>query len=202
MPKRFKDYIALPKENGYQSLHTTVVGLFPELRSQPTEIQIRTTEMHEQAEHGVAAHFAYSETGKSKIAKDSYWVETIKEIISDNQDKESQAFMSDMKMNVFNDQIFVFTPKGQVINLPRSSTPIDFAYSIHSDIGNTVAIAKVNGKVVPLDYQLHNGESVSIICDKNNKPKPIWLSFVATSKAKEYIRQFLNREEREIFIDK
>lgn len=200
MPKRFKDYIALPKENGYQSLHTTVVGLFPELRSQPTEIQIRTQSMHEQAEVGVAAHFAYSETGKSKIAKDSYWVETIKNIISEN--KIWQEFMSDMKVNVFDDQIFVFTPKWEVITLPRGSTPIDFAYSIHSDLGNNLAIAKVNWKVVPLDYQLHNGESISIIRDKNNRPKPIWLSFVKTAKAREYIRQFINREERELFIDK
>lgn len=200
MPKRFKDYIALPKENGYQSLHTTVVGLFPELRSQPTEIQIRTEAMHEQAEHGVAAHFTYSETGKSGISKDSYWVETIKGILGEN--KEGGEFMSDMSVNVFSDQIFVFTPKGDIITLPRGATPVDFAYHIHSDIGNTLSIAKVNGKVVPLDYELHNGESVSIVRDKNNKPKPIWLSFVATSKAREYIRQFINREEREFFINK
>ena len=200
MPKRFKDYIALPKENGYQSLHTAVVGLFPELRSQPTEIQIRTKEMHEQAEHGIAAHFAYSESGKSKIAKDSYWVETIKNILTEN--KECGEFMCDMQLNVFSDQIFVFTPRGDVINLPRGSTPIDFAYHIHSDIGNTLSIAKVNGKIVPLDYELHNGESVTIIGDKNNKPKPIWLSFVATNKAKEHIRQFINQEQREFFVDK
>ncbi len=110
--------------------------------------------------------------------------------------------MSDMSVNVFSDQIFVFTPKGDIITLPRGATPVDFAYHIHSDIGNTLSIAKVNGKVVPLDYELHNGESVSIVRDKNNKPKPIWLSFVATSKAREYIRQFINREEREFFINK
>ena len=200
MPKRFKDYIALPKENGYQSLHTTVVGLFPELRSQPTEIQIRTPEMHRQAEVGVAAHFSYSETGKSKASKDSYWVETIKGIVDEN--KDGIEFMSDMKVNVFEDQIFVFTPRGDIITLPRGATPIDFAYSIHSDLGNTLAIAKVNGQVVPLDYELHNGESVSIVTDKNKRPRPIWLSFVATSKAREHIRQFINREEREFFIDK
>lgn len=200
MPKRFKDYIALPKENGYQSLHTTVVGLFPELRSQPTEIQIRTAEMHEQAENGVAAHFAYSESGKSKNATDSYWVKTIKNII--DQNKSGGEFMTDMKINVFSDQIFVFTPKGDIVTLPKGSTPIDFAYHIHSDIGNSLSIAKVNGKIVPLDYELHNGESVSVVRDKNKKPKPIWLSFVKTSKAREYIRQFINREERDYFIDK
>lgn len=200
MPKRFKDYIALPKENGYQSLHTTVMGLFPELRKQPTEIQIRTEKMHDQAENGVAAHFAYSESGKSGIAQDSYWVNSIKNILSEN--KESGEFMSDMKVNIFSDQIFVFTPKGDVINLPKGSTPIDFAYSIHSDIGNTISIAKADGKIVPLDYQLKNGEVVSIIRDKNKKPRPIWLSSVATSKAREYIRQFINREERDFFVDK
>ena len=110
--------------------------------------------------------------------------------------------MQEMKMNVFADQIFVFTPRGDIITLPKKSTPIDFAYSIHSNLGNTVAIAKVNGRIVPLDYELHNGESIEIITDKNRKPKPIWLSFVATAKAKEYIRQFINREERAFFIEK
>ncbi|MBC7498779.1 bifunctional (p)ppGpp synthetase/guanosine-3',5'-bis(diphosphate) 3'-pyrophosphohydrolase [Candidatus Gracilibacteria bacterium] len=200
MPKRFKDYIALPKENGYQSLHTTVVGLFPDLRSQPTEIQIRTREMHLQAEVGVAAHFEYSETGQSNKSKDSYWVQTIKGIV--DIDQGGGEFMNDMKMNVFEDQIFVFTPRGDIMTLPKGSTPIDFAYSIHSNLGNTVTIAKVNGRVVPLDYILHNGESIEIITDKDRKPKPIWLSFVATAKAKEYIRQFINREERTFFVEK
>lgn len=200
MPKRFKDYIALPKENGYQSLHTTVVGLFPDLRSQPTEIQIRTTDMHRQAEIWVAAHFVYSETGKSKKSKDSYWVQTIKNIV--DAEHWGGEFMHEMKMNVFEDQIFVFTPRGDIITLPKWSTPIDFAYSIHSNLGNTVTIAKVNGHVVPLDYRLHNGESIEIITDKDRKPKPIWLSFVATAKAREYIRQFINREERSFFIEK
>lgn len=117
MPKRFKDYIALPKENRYQSLHTTVVGLFPEVRSQPTEIQIRTPEMHLQAEIGIAAHFEYSETGTSKNSKDSYWVQTIKEIV--NHGLDGGDFMKEMHMNVFSDQIFVFTPKGDIITLPK-----------------------------------------------------------------------------------
>ncbi len=117
MPKRFKDYIALPKENGYQSLHTTVVGLFPDLRSQPTEIQIRTREMHLQAEVGVAAHFEYSETGTSHKSKDSYWVQTIKGIV--DTDNAGGEFMHEMKMNVFEDQIFIFTPRGDIITLPK-----------------------------------------------------------------------------------
>jgi guanosine-3',5'-bis(diphosphate) 3'-pyrophosphohydrolase len=200
MPKRFKDYIALPKENGYQSLHTTVVGLFGDVRTQPTEIQIRTESMHRQAEVWVAAHFEYSETGNSHKSKDSYWVETIKNIALAGE--ESWEFMTDMKLNVFADQIFVFTPKGDIITLPKWATPVDFAYSIHSNIGNQLTMAKVNWQIVPLDYQLHNGESITIITDIHKKPKPIWLSFVKTPKAREYIRQFINREEREFFVEK
>lgn len=200
MPKRFKDYIALPKENGYQSLHTTVVGLFPEVRSQPTEIQIRTKEMHRQAEMWVAAHFEYSETGTSRTSKDSYWVKTIKSIVDTTE--WWVDFMSEMKVSVFSDQIFVFTPKGDILTLPKWSTPIDFAYAIHSNLWNMLTIAKVNGQVVPLDYTLRNGESVHIITDQHKKPNPIWLSFVQTSKAKEHIRQFINREERSFFIEK
>lgn len=200
MPKRFKDYIALPKENGYQSLHTTVVGLFWNVRSQPTEIQIRTESMHRQAEIWVAAHFEYSESGKSGRSRDSYWVETIKNIALSGD--ESGVFMNEMKVNVFADQIFVFTPKWDIVTLPKWATPVDFAYSIHSNLGNQLTMAKVNWQVVPLDYQLHNGESVQIITDIHKKPKPIWLSFVKTSKAREYIRQFINREEREYFVEK
>lgn len=200
MPKRFKDYIALPKENRYQSLHTTVVGLFPEVRSQPTEIQIRTPEMHLQAEIGIAAHFEYSETGTSKNSKDSYWVQTIKEIVGHGLD--GWEFMKEMHMNVFSDQIFVFTPKGDIVTLPKWATPVDFAYAIHSRIGNELAIAKMNGQVIPLDYELKNGESIQIVTDKNRKPNPTWLSIAKTPKAREHIRQFINSEERSYFIEK
>lgn len=200
MPKRFKDYIALPKENGYQSLHTTVVGLFPEVRSQPTEIQIRTPDMHIQAEIWVAAHFEYSEKGRSAKSKDSYWVKTIKWIVENAI--EGKDFMSQMNVNVFADQIFVFTPKWDIITLPKGSTPVDFAYAIHSKLGNELTIAKVNGQVVPLDYILKNGESIQIITDIHRKPNPTWISFVKTAKAKEHIRQFINREERGFFIEK
>lgn len=200
MPKRFKDYIALPKENGYQSLHTTVVGLFPEVRSQPTEIQIRTTEMHIQAEIWVAAHFEYTERWNSVRSQDSYWVKTIKKIVENGL--EGGEFMSEMTMNVFSDQIFVFTPKWDIITLPKWATPVDFAYAIHSKVGNELTIAKVNGQVVPLDYVLHNGESVQIVTDTHRKPNPTWLSFVKTPKARDYIRQFINRKERSFFIEK
>jgi GTP diphosphokinase / guanosine-3',5'-bis(diphosphate) 3'-diphosphatase len=200
MPKRFKDYIALPKENGYQSLHTTVVGLFPEVRSQPTEIQVRTPEMHIQAEIWVAAHFDYAESWESSKSKDSYWVATIKKIVEN--ELEGWEFMKEMNMSVFSDQIFVFTPKGDIITLPKGATPIDFAYAVHTRVGNELTIAKVNGQVVPLDYTLHNGESIHIVTDSHRKPNPIWLSFVKTAKAREHIRHFINREERGFFIEK
>ena len=200
IPRRFKDYIALPKENGYQSLHTSVVGIFPEFRNQPTEIQIRTPDMHRQAEIGIAAHFEYSETGKSVIANDTYWVRTIKNIL-DNVN-EWQEFLSEMKVSVFSDQIFVFTPNGDIITLPKGSSPIDFAYAIHSELGNHMIVAKVNGQVVPLDYHLRNGENVQIVTDKNRSPSPSWLSFVKTSRARDVIRQFINREQRDELIDK
>jgi GTP diphosphokinase / guanosine-3',5'-bis(diphosphate) 3'-diphosphatase len=200
MPKRFKDYIALPKENGYQSLHTTVVGMFPELRSQPTEIQIRTASMHRQAEVWVAAHFEYSEKWKSIESRDSYWVKTIKWILESVE--EGSEFMDEMKVNVFSDQIFVFTPKGDIITLPKWATPVDFAYSIHSNLGNHLAIAKANGHVVPLDYTLKNGESVQVITDPHRKPSPAWISSAKTSRARDYIRQFINRDSRDILIEK
>lgn len=200
MPKRFKDYIALPKENGYQSLHTTVVGLFAKIRSQPTEIQIRTPEMHIQWEIWVAAHFDYSEKWKSVRSTDSYWVKTIKDIVENSM--EWGEFMKEMDMNVFSDQVFVFTPRGDIITLPKGATPIDFAYAIHSKLWNELTIAKVNGHVVPLDYTLTNGESVQITTDPHKKPNPIWLSIVKTPKAREHIRQFINREERSFFIEK
>lgn len=200
IPKRFKDYIALPKENGYQSLHTTVIGIFPELRTQPTEIQIRTEEMHLHAELWVAAHFEYSEKGKSTPSNESYWVTTIQSIIKSMD--EWGSFMNEMKMNVFSDQIFVFTPTWDVITLPRGSTPIDFAYAIHSEVGNHTSIAKIDGRVVPLDYELHSGESVNIVTDTNKKPSLSWLSFVKTARAKEVIRQVTNRDQRDMIIER
>ncbi|MDD5376491.1 MAG: RelA/SpoT family protein [Candidatus Gracilibacteria bacterium] len=199
VPKRFKDYIALPKENGYQSLHTTVVGIFHEFRSQPTEIQIRTLAMHRQAEIGVAAHFAYSETGQSKTAKDAYWAAELKEILDNSEDSD---FMTQMKIGVFDDRIFAFTPRGQIQVLPKGSTPVDFAYSVHSDLGDHIAVARVNGRVVPLDYELRNGESVEIVMDKNRNPSITWLSFVKTTRARESIKAYSNRTNRDQLIEK
>ena len=199
VPNRFKDYIALPKENGYQSLHTTVVGMFHEFRSQPTEIQIRTLSMHRQAEIGVAAHFAYSETGQSKTAKDAYWAAELKEILDNSEDSD---FMTQMKIGVFDDRIFAFTPRGQIQVLPKGSTPVDFAYSVHSKLGDNISVARVNGRVVHLDYELRNGESVEIVTDKNKHPNIAWLSFVKTNRARECIKAYNNRANRDELIEK
>lgn len=199
VPKRFKDYIALPKENGYQSLHTTVVGMFQQFRTQPTEIQIRTLDMHRQAEIGVAAHFEYSETGRSKRAQDMYWVSELKDILANSQDAD---FMNQMKIGVFDDRIFAFTPKGEIKILPKGSTPVDFAYAIHSDLGDHIIVARANGKVVPLDYEIRNGDSMEVVIDKNKAPSASWLSSVKTSRARECIRGYINRMNREELIDK
>lgn len=199
VPNRFKDYIALPKENGYQSLHTTVVGMFHEFRSQPTEIQIRTLAMHRQAEIGVAAHFAYSETGQSKTAKDAYWAAELKDILSNSEDSD---FMTQMKIGVFDDRIFAFTPRGEIQVLPKGSTPVDFAYSVHSKLGDNISVARVNGRVVHLDYELKNGESVEIVTDKNKHPNITWLSFVKTTRARECIKAYNNRANRDELVEK
>lgn len=199
VPNRFKDYIALPKENGYQSLHTTVVGMFHEFRSQPTEIQIRTLAMHRQAEIGVAAHFAYSETGQSKTAQDAYWAAELKDILDNSEDSD---FMSHMKIGVFDDRIFAFTPKGQIQVLPKGSTPVDFAYSVHSELGDHISVARVNGRVVHLDYEIRNGESVEIVTDKSKQPNITWLSFVKTTRARERIKAYSNRVNRGDLIEK
>lgn len=205
IPKRFKDYIALPKENGYQSLHTTVIWVLKEMWSavtHPAEIQIRTKAMHIQAEIWVAAHFQYSETWKSTVAKDVYWVSEIKKIVDQSKEQEDNDFMSTMKLGIFDDRIFVFSPKWDVINLPRGSTTVDFAYSIHSDIGNYLSIAKVNGKIVTLDHELNNWDRVEIIIDKNKKPLITWLSFVKTTRAKDVIKSYINKANREELIEK
>ncbi|PID86297.1 hypothetical protein CSB08_01395 [Candidatus Gracilibacteria bacterium] len=194
IPNKFKDYIALPKPNGYKSLHTTTIGLLKQFRKQPTEIQIKTFEMKRYAEVGVAAHFGYKEKGSSVANEDIDWVKELKEL---TQSLGNKDFMSSLKIDVFKDRIFVFTRTGDNINLPAGSTPIDFAYYIHTDLGNHIAIAKVNNNVYPLDKELCNGDVVDIVIDKNKKPNPFWLSFVKTAKAKKCIKSFLKIEDKE-----
>lgn len=194
IPGRFKDYVAMPKSNMYQSLHTTLIGP----NGEPLEIQIRTWEMHRTAEFGIAAHWLYKESGpddkelREKIA----WLRHLIEWQGEMRD--SEEFMETLRIGLFMDEVFVFTPQGDVKNLPAGSTPVDFAYSIHTTLGHQCIGAKVNGRLVPLDYQLKNGDIVLILSSKGTTgPSRDWLQFVKTSKSKNRIRQWLREQNRE-----
>ncbi|MCF7846383.1 MAG: bifunctional (p)ppGpp synthetase/guanosine-3',5'-bis(diphosphate) 3'-pyrophosphohydrolase [Candidatus Peribacteraceae bacterium] len=186
---RFKDFIAVPKPNGYRSLHTTVIGLN---RNSPTEIQIRTREMHEQAERGAAAHFVYSEKKKSVKADESKlkWIRGLVELHESMTD--NTEFISSLSSDVFEDRIFVLTPRGDVFDLPAGATPIDFAYTVHTEIGHRCTGAKVNGKIAKLDAKLKNGDIIEILTKKDAKPNRFWLSFTKTNSAKSKIRTYFS----------
>jgi GTP pyrophosphokinase len=193
IPGRFKDYIAIPKANMYQSLHTSVIGPYRERM----EIQIRTREMHKIAEEGIAAHWKYKE-GKAMLEKDDKRFAWLRQMMEWQKDmRDAGEFMDTVKMDLFSEEVFVFTPKGEVKELPRDATPVDFAYSVHTDVGHRCSAAKVNGRIVPLKYQLKNGDVVEIITSSNHTPSKDWLKFVITSKAKARIRQWVKTEERE-----
>jgi GTP pyrophosphokinase len=203
VPGRIKDHIAIPRPNLYQSLHTSVVG--PEGRH--FEVQIRTEEMHRLAEEGIAAHWKYKEGRKPGgpnrgPSDDDQRIAWLRHLVEWQQDmKNSSEFLDTLKVDLYADEVHTFTPRGRVIALPKDATPVDFAYAIHSDIGNTCYSAKVNGKAVPLRYTLQNGDTVEIITQSNQKPSRDWLSFVKTAKARNKIRHLINAEERNKAIE-
>jgi len=188
IPGKFKDYIAIPKVNGYQSLHTTLFGPF----GTPIEIQIRTHDMHRIAEAGVASHWLYKSSHNSindLHKKTHQWLQDLLESLS--QSSDSSEFLEHLKVDLFPDEVYVFTPKGRILSLPRGATGVDFAYSVHTDIGNRCIAVKVNHELVPLRTELRNGDLVEVVTASHAKPNPAWLSFVATSKARSNIRHFL-----------
>jgi GTP diphosphokinase / guanosine-3',5'-bis(diphosphate) 3'-diphosphatase len=193
VPGRFKDFIAIPKPNMYQSLHTTVVGPLGER----IEVQIRTEEMHRIAEEGIAAHWAYKE-GRNTISKDSEKFAWLRQLMEWQQDlKDPKEFLETVKVDLFTDEVFVFTPRGDVRSLPRGATPVDFAYAIHSDVGSRCVGAKVNGKIVPLRYKLKNGDTVEVLTSPQAHPSKDWLTFVKTSRAQQRIRAFIKQQQRD-----
>ncbi|BBK24870.1 RelA/SpoT family protein [Dialister hominis] len=192
LPNRFKDYIAVPKPNMYQSLHTTVIGT----KGQPVEIQIRTWEMHHISEYGVAAHWRYKE-GKQAGSKDfDTKISWLRRILEWQDTSNPKEFMNALKLDVFSDEVFVFTPKGDVTNLPKGSIPIDFAYRIHTEVGNRCVGAKINNKIVPLDTKLKNGDIVSIITSKTGKPSYDWINMVGAADSKAKIRSWFKKENK------
>ena len=198
IPGRFKDYIAMPKGNGYQSLHTTVVSH----TGAPMEVQIRTFDMHHTSEYGVAAHWHYKAGGQQVRFDERYgWLRLLMDWQKELLDAE--AFVDTVKVDIFQDEVFVFTPKGDVRSLPAGSTPVDFAYRVHTDVGHHCIGAKVNGRMVPLDYRLQNGDIVEVLTTKAPRgPSRDWLNFVKTSSAREKIRQWFKRERREENVQK
>ncbi len=200
---RFKDYISTPKANGYQSLHTGVTLRHP--RNQKIEVQIRTEEMHDIAENGVAAHWAYKQLPQAsgenaaRTMKRPRWVQDLLEILEDSAAPDE--FLENTKLELYQDQVFCFTPKGQLIPLPRGATPVDFAYAVHSQVGDACVGAKVNGRLVPLRYELQNGDQVEIMTARGGTPSPSWERFVVTGKARARIRRYVAAQQRQASLD-
>jgi GTP pyrophosphokinase len=200
VPERFKDWIAIPRDNLYQSLHTSVIGD----GGQAFEVQIRTEEMHQIAEEGVAAHWKYKEKKLGKVEEDASLDElrkTVEKLLlplveTTNDNEDSEDFIESLKLDLYPKDVYAFTPMGKVIQLPRGSTPLDFAYAIHSEVGDTCTGAKINGRIVPLKYELQNGDVVEILTTSNSKPSRDWLNYVVTSRARNRIRHWISDQQR------
>ena len=191
VPGRFKDYISIAKPNGYQSLHTTVIGS----QGVPFEVQIRTWDMHETAEYGIAAHWKYKQGTGDGNEKDFEWV---RRLLENQQDTDAEDYVKSLKIDMFNDEVFVFTPKGRIVNLPSGSNPIDFAYAIHSGVGNSMVGAKVNSRICPIDAPLKNGDIVEILTSKSARgPSRDWLNLCKSNQARTKIKQWFKKEKRE-----
>ncbi len=191
IPGRFKDYISTPKPNMYQSLHTTVIGS----QGIPFEVQIRTWEMHETAEYGIAAHWKYKQGTGSGSEKDFEWV---RRLLESQQDSDAEEYVQSLKIDMFDDEVFVFTPKGRIVSLPSGSTPIDFAYAIHSGVGNAMVGAKVNGRIANIDTRLRNGDIVEVLTSKSAKgPSRDWLNICQSNQARTKIKQWFKKEKRD-----
>ncbi len=199
IPGRFKDYIAMPKGNMYQSLHTSVIGP----KSKPLEVQIRTWEMHQVAEYGIAAHWRYKEKGSQKAdnASDMKFSWMHKLVEYDKEMKNAEDFVKSVKLDLFSDQVFAFTPGGDVLDLPKDATPVDFSYRIHSDVGHKTVGALVNGRIVPLNTKLKNGDIVEILTSKTPAPRLDWLTFVVTKQASQKIKQWFKKNNREEHVN-
>lgn len=192
VPGRFKDYISTPKQNGYRSIHTTVIGP----GNHRIEVQIRTKDMQEEADLGVAAHWAYKQGGnKAKDAKQYRWLRDLLEIL--DQEQRPEEMLENTRLELFQDQVYCFTPKGDLIELPAGSTPVDFAYAVHSGVGDKCVGAKINGRIAPLNTKLNNGDQIDIITAKNQTPSPTWERFVVTGKARSHIRRFVRQQQRD-----
>jgi guanosine-3',5'-bis(diphosphate) 3'-pyrophosphohydrolase len=197
MPGRFKDYIAIPRANGYQSLHTTLFGP----NGTPLEVQIRTTEMHQVAESGIAAHWQYKDSDDSARTYSDRAREWLQQLVEIQQGGNSEEFLESVKVDLFPDKVYVFTPKGDIRRLPRGSTCVDFAYAVHTDVGNRCVAAKVDRRLVPLRTPLRNGQTVEVITAKGATPNPSWINFVVTAKARASIRQYLKSLKRSEAVD-
>ena len=192
LPERFRDFISVPKSNGYQSLHTTVLGV----DGRRVEVQIRTLEMHEVAERGVAAHWKYKEGVAQSDAQLDRWLSWVRDLIENPKPEQATEFVKEFRLNLYDEEIYVFTPDGDLLSLPSGATPVDFAFDVHTEVGFHCIGAKVNGKMVPLSYKLKSGDQVEVITSKKQTPNPDWMKFVVTHKARSRVRHWINEKRR------